>query len=287
MYSSEHGPYSDDELNVIQAGRNYGWPKVVGFCDGNYNGRYIGGGWLGIEQDNCATLNVREPIRSLFAAANPPDSTTNNMTWPSTGPSGTEFYGSNAIPGWQNSLLVAQLKRGAITRFKLSNDGLSIISDTIHYFQGKGRFRDIVVSPDGLKLYVACDSSGSTSGPTQGVTTTPANPGSILEFTYVPPSGSRMITQMIQESKVEDDVKDRSIDVYPNPASVYFIVYNYSQEGRSIDLYDLNGKLVKKQFAMNLATRVDVGNLSNGLYILKITDTKGKTIRTEKIIIQK
>jgi PQQ-dependent dehydrogenase (s-GDH family) len=207
LYNSEHGPFSDDELNIIEAGRNYGWPLVVGFCDGNYNGRFIGGVQLGNEQNNCATLNVREPIRSLFPASNPPDSTTSNTTWPTTAPSGAEFYGSNAISGWQNSLLVAQLKRGAITRFKLSNDGLSIISDTIHYFQGKGRFRDVVVSPDGLKIYVACDSSGSTSGPTGGVTNTPANPGSILEFTYQPPAGITTINQLIVESKIEDDIK--------------------------------------------------------------------------------
>ncbi|MBL0201494.1 MAG: hypothetical protein IPP81_15545 [Chitinophagaceae bacterium] len=66
-----------------------------------------------------------------------------------------------------------------MARYKLSNDGQSIISDTTHYFRGLGRFRDVVVSADGMKIYVACDSSGSTSGPTGGVTTTPANPGSI------------------------------------------------------------------------------------------------------------
>lgn len=81
------------------------------------------------------------------------------------------------------------VKKGALLRYKLSNDGQSIISDTIHYFQGKGRFRDVVVSPDGLKIYLACDASGSTSGPTGGVTTNPPNPGSILEFTYAPASG--------------------------------------------------------------------------------------------------
>jgi glucose/arabinose dehydrogenase len=287
LYSSEHGPYSDDEMNIIEAGRNYGWPLVVGFCDGNYNGRYVGSGWVGNEQNNCTTLNVREPIRSLFPVSNPPDSTTSNTTWPSTAPSGTDFYGSNAIPGWQNSLLVAQLKRGAITRFKLSNDGMSIISDTIHYFQGKGRFRDVVVSPDGLKIYVACDSSGSTSGPTGGVTTTPANPGSILEFTYQP-QGGRMITQLIAETKVVEDVKDKSLDVYPNPANSYFIVYDYSAElSRHIELLDMNGKLVKRQTALNVATRVEVGELSNGLYILRITNANGKLIRTEKIIIQR
>jgi hypothetical protein len=267
LYSSEHGPYSDDELNIIEAGRNYGWPKVVGFCDGNYNGRYIGGGWVGNEQTNCATLNVREPIRSLFPVSSPPDSTTDNMTWSSTAPSGTEFYGSNAIPGWQNSLLVAQLKRGAIARFKLSNDGMSIISDTIHYFQGKGRFRDVVISPDGLRIYVACDSSGSTSGPTRNVTTTPANPGSILEFTYQPPQGGRMAKQLIAEAKtldpVKEDVKDKSLDVYPNPATSYFVVYDYSgEQSRSIELIDINGRLVKKRTALNLATRIDVNDLA-------------------------
>jgi hypothetical protein len=184
--------------------------------------------------------------------------------------------------------LVAQLKRGAIGRFKLSNDGLSIISDTIHYFQGLGRFRDVFASPDGLKIYVACDSSRSTSGPTQNVTTTPANPGSILEFTYQPPPGARMINQLIAKSKVADDVKDKSMDVYPNPASSYFVVYDYSTEqNRVIELIDMNGKILKKQTDANIANRVEVSNLANGLYILKIKDGKGKVIRTEKILIQK
>jgi glucose/arabinose dehydrogenase len=52
------------------------------------------------------------------------------------GASGTDFYGSLAIPGWQNSLLVASLKKGVIARYQLSNDGQSIISDTINYFRG-------------------------------------------------------------------------------------------------------------------------------------------------------
>lgn len=287
LYSSEHGPYSDDEINIIQSGRNYGWPQVSGFCDGNYNGRTIGGFAVVSEQNNCATLNAKEPMRSLFPSTNPPTGG-DNMTWPSTGPSGTDFYGSTAIPGWQNSLLVAHLKNGTLTRFKLSSDGQSIISDTIHYFRGMGRFRDVAVSADGLKIYLACDSSGSTSGPTGGVTTTPANPGSILEFTFQPQQGSRPINQLIVQSKIAENLKDKSIDIYPNPASTFMVVYNYGNEqGRIADLYDLNGKLVKRQSLVNLATRLEVGGVGNGLYILKITDTKGKTIRTQKVIIQK
>jgi len=286
LYSSEHGPFSDDEINIIQVGRNYGWPQVAGYCDGNYNGMTIGGFNVVNEQNNCATLNAKEPLRSIFPSANPPTGG-DNMTWPSIGPSGTDFYGSFAIPGWQNSLLVATLKGGVIARYKLSSDGQSIISDTINYFRGMGRFRDIVVSPDGLKLYVACDSSGSTSGPTGNVTTTPANPGSILEFTYQPPGPTKAISQLLTESKVQDDLKDKNIDVYPNPAIDYFVVYNYKLTNSLILLYDVSGKLIKNMQSKNLATRVDVSNLANGVYILTIKGADNKSIRTEKIIIAK
>ncbi|TMI95042.1 MAG: T9SS type A sorting domain-containing protein [Bacteroidetes bacterium] len=284
LYSSEHGPFSDDEINVIQVGRNYGWPQVAGYCDGNYNGMTIGGFAVVNEQNNCATLNAKEPLRSIFPSSNPPTGG-DNMTWPSMAPSGTDFYGSVAIPGWQNSLLIATLKAGVIARYKLSNDGQSIISDTINYFRGMGRYRDIVVSPDGLKLYVACDSSGSTSGPTGNVTTTPANPGSILEFTYQPAAPARAMSQLLTESKVSDDLKDKSIDIYPNPAHTYFIIYNYAVENRLVQLFDINGKLVKNIQTKELSTKVNINDLSNGLYVLRIKEANGKNIRTEKIII--
>ncbi|HEU4859612.1 MAG TPA: PQQ-dependent sugar dehydrogenase, partial [Chitinophagaceae bacterium] len=115
LYSDEHGPFSDDEINIIDAGRNYGWPNVIGWCDGNYNGRTTGGYAIVNEQNNCNTLNVKEPVRSLFPVANPP-SGGDNMLWPSVGPSGSEFYGNTSIPGWQNSLLVANLKKGTVSR---------------------------------------------------------------------------------------------------------------------------------------------------------------------------
>jgi DNA-binding beta-propeller fold protein YncE len=207
------------------------------------------------------------------------------MTWPSVAPSGTDFYGSTAIPGWQNSLLIASLKKGVIIRYKLSNDGQSIISDTINYFRGMGRFRDVVVSPDGMKIYVACDSSGSTSGPTGNVTTTPANPGSILEFTYQPPAITKALNQQLTESSIRDDLHDRAIDVYPNPARNYIIVYNYDLSSSQVYLYDISGKLVMQRQSKDLATRMDVSNLVSGVYVLSIKGVDGKIRRNEKIII--
>jgi len=285
LYSSEHGPYSDDEINIIERGRNYGWPEVSGFCDGNYNGDTLAHFLIVNEQANCALLNVREPIRSIFPSENPPTVTnTNNMTWPTMAPSGTEFYGSAAIPGWQNSLLVATLKGGTVIRYKLSNDGLTIISDTINYFKGLGRFRDVVVSPDGLKIYVACDSSGSTFGANGQALSAPANPGSILEFTYVP--GTIANPRVTGQGLVQNDIANKTLDVYPNPANQYVVVYNYSPDyARTATLYDMNGRMVKRQLLAQQASSIDVSRLSPGLYILKVNGKDGKAIRTEKLVI--
>ena len=165
---------------------------------------------------------------------------------------------------------------------------MSIISDTIHYFKGLGRFRDVVVSPDGLKIYVACDSSGQTSGPTGGNLTVPANPGSILEFTYQPPGGMRSSNQLLTKNKIIEDVKNIPIDVYPNPSSTFFIVYNYKEAGgRTIELLDMNGRMMKRKVVNSLATRIETTGLSNGLYILRVTASNGKVLRTQKIIVQK
>ena len=205
------------------------------------------------------------------------------MLWPSVGPSGADFYGSDAIPNWQNSLLIANLKKGTVSRYKLSNNGQSIISDTIHYFRGLGRFRDVVVSPDGMKIYVACDSSGSTSGPTGGTTTVPANPGSILEFTYEPPMAMRYASPV-----VTTQVINKGMDVYPNPARTYFMVFNYDKlAGKQLELFDLNGRTIMRQKINDLTSRIETNRISNGLYVLKITDEKGQVVRVEKIIIQK
>ena len=145
----------------------------------------------------------------------------------------------------------------------------------------------MIVSPDGLKIYVACDSSGSTSGPTGGVTTTPANPGSILEFTYAAgPAARRYVTAAQEQRLPPSNTANKTVDVYPNPASQFIVVYNYSMENtRTASLYNMNGTLMQQQRLQQSASRMDVSNLPAGLYILKITDAKKTNIRTEKIII--
>jgi glucose/arabinose dehydrogenase len=132
LYSSEHGPSNDDEINIIEKGRNYGWSTVQGFC--NTSG----------EQTFCAANNVKEPIQAWT---------------PTIATAGLDYYDKNLIPQWKNSLLMATLKDATLYQLQLDNNH-STVSATNEFFSGKyGRLRDICISPDG-KVYL-CTSNGS------------------------------------------------------------------------------------------------------------------------------
>ena len=225
LYESEHGPFSDDEINIIEPGKNYGHPLVIGYADGNYNGLAAGvssratlpGPWytsypfIESEQANAAAIGpgYRDPIKTLYpnsnaflrelftktkADANPPE-------WPSEAPSSLAVYTAAAIPGWQSSLLLPTLKHGKLIRLPLNAAGTALSGDTLTYFHGPVRYRDLALTPDGRRLYLATDSSSVSSGPSKEDPKGTSCKGCILEFTYqrggqagatpvVPPAGS-------------------------------------------------------------------------------------------------
>ena len=122
IYSSEHGPSTDDEINIIRELGNYGWPEVHGFCD------------LEAEQAYCAANKVVEPL----------------IAWtPTLATCGLDYYGHGAIPEWKNSLLLATLKQDDLRVLKLSEAGDSILSEGIYFNNQFGRLRDICVTPNG------------------------------------------------------------------------------------------------------------------------------------------
>lgn len=132
LYSSEHGPDTDDEINIIEKGRNYGWPDVRGFC--NESG----------ETGFCSTNNVKEPIKAWT---------------PTLAVSGMDYYNNDNIPQWKNSLLVATLKNSRLMQLKL-NDAHTAVTETNEFFANNyGRMRDVCISPDG-KVYI-CTGNGS------------------------------------------------------------------------------------------------------------------------------
>jgi quinoprotein glucose dehydrogenase len=211
LYSSEHGPYSDDEINLIEGGKNYGHPLVIGFADGNYNGlaagvtnyRDVPGRWhtsyplIVSERANRDALGAdyRDPLISLYPNSHTflenlyhhIRSTGNEGHWSSEAPSSLAVYTSDAIPGWKNSLLLPSLKSHKLIRLKLSDHGDRIIGDTIGYFRNTGRLRDIAISPDGSRLFLAVDSSGFTSVPSRAELRHERYRGCILVATWHAP----------------------------------------------------------------------------------------------------
>lgn len=210
LYETEHGPFSDDEVNLLERGRNYGHPLVIGYNDNNYNGLAAGvsehatlpGTWhttypfIANEHANAAAIGAaiyRDPIKTLYPNSNAfltglfaktraqaPDA----PEWPSEAPSSLAVYTAAAIPGWQNSLLVPTLKHGKLIRLQLNAAGTGITGDTLTYFKAPVRYRDLALSPDGTRLYLATDSTSVTSGPSKEDPKGTSCQGCILEFTY-------------------------------------------------------------------------------------------------------
>jgi aldose sugar dehydrogenase len=203
LYSSEHGDKSDDEVNLITSGGNYGWPRVAGMPDNNYStsdvptdNDVLAGQSVTWSESTWATANnMARPIFSIFnaTAANVPNSGANIYTWPTIAPSSIDYYSGN-IREWKNSLLVTSLKHGMF-RLKLKADGSGIDStrytmtcDTVPLLHG-WRVRDIAINPiaNSGQFWVVIDSTGSTSGPTGGfdnVTTNTRDGGKVLRLTW-------------------------------------------------------------------------------------------------------
>ncbi|MDP4283869.1 MAG: PQQ-dependent sugar dehydrogenase [Bacteroidota bacterium] len=287
LYQSEQQDKSDDEVNIIDSARNYGWPRVSGYCDGNYNGLTLANKTVHSEQDSCTALNVKEPIYTLFSDPNPGALGSNYLTWPTVACSSIDVYEKSAIPYWNRSLLVTSLKAGQIFRLKLDPTGTSVIdSSTIPAMRNQGRYRDICISPDGLKIYAACDISGQTSGPTgsyNGGGTQPTHAGRILEFTYTGPIGPLAIND-----SVNTYTRNTVIQVFPNPASKILYIKSIKNVSKPLHylIYNTTGKLVLKGNSNNDYFSVDVETLTPGIYIFKLFNAYNINLKTEKIMIK-
>lgn len=127
LYSSEHGPTTDDELNILMPDRNYGWPNVHGLCDSPP------------EIEFCNDSNVVEPL----------------AVWtPTIAPSDIIWYDSWQIPEFRNKLLMTVLKDKSLIAFEFNEAGDAVVSQTKYFKNEFQRLRDICVSPDG-KIYLA------------------------------------------------------------------------------------------------------------------------------------
>ena len=218
LYGSEHGMFADDEINILERGKNYGHPLVEGYADGNYNGAKPGSSSgtsysiIANEVTNATTVigaDFRGPLYSLYPAPNGPAGTPNtilNIYGSTTGDpasnantsiaqSGLDIYYSSFIPGWKNSLLTASMKKAKIFRLKLNATGDLVVptpagsatplNDTVGLFWSLNRYRDIAISPDGRTIFASIDRDQTTSGPTSGSPQPSLCPGCIKKFEFL------------------------------------------------------------------------------------------------------
>jgi glucose/arabinose dehydrogenase len=131
LWEHEHGPRGGDELNIIEKGKNYGWPIVTRGID--YPGGTIGEGL--IRKDG-----MEEPV----------------YYWdPVIAPSGLAFYSGNLFPQWRGSLFIGGLRSAMLDRLRIVND--KVVAEEPLLTELQSRIRDVRVGPDGA-VYVLTDS---------------------------------------------------------------------------------------------------------------------------------
>ncbi len=189
IYSSEHGPTTDDELNILVPNGNYGWPYVQGFCDEP------------TETDFCEQNNVVEPLA--------------NWT-PTIAPSDIIWYDHPAIPEFQNTLLMTVLKNKMLVRFEFTEDGQSVTNETEFFQYEWGRLRDICVSPDG-KIYLATNGNTWPSQPPNEIIEL-SNADYNVDVTDIKSQSDKKIINYI-------DMLGNTI-TYPTKSGVYLILYD-------------------------------------------------------------
>lgn len=131
MWAHEHGPRGGDELNIIEPGKNYGWP-VISYGI-NYNGTPFA-------QDTVRE-GMEQPIQYWV---------------PSIAPSGMSFVTSDRYPDWKGHLLVGSLKFGMVELLRLDGDRVVSREEVL---QGIGRVRSLKQGPDGY-IYVGVTGQG-------------------------------------------------------------------------------------------------------------------------------
>jgi PQQ-dependent dehydrogenase (s-GDH family) len=259
LYASEQGPKTDDEVNILVPGGNYGWPHVSGFRD---DMAYQYARWadattpcaqltfsdieihpsVPVADESEFTEEIVEPLATLFTVPTDWDFTDPEcggidfICWPTVAASSIQAYMPEAgqgIAGWEHSLLVTTLKRGSLYRIPLSEDGKSVAGPIERYFQSENRFRDVALSEDMTTIYVATDSGGLAEALGGGTTTTMQNPGSILVFTHTGDSAAAAADT--QPDDAAEDAATETAAVEGEPP-----VFTAAQAARGRTAYDAN-----------------------------------------------
>ena len=129
LWIHEHGPRGGDEINLVQAGKNYGWPVVT-------HGREYYGPKI---SEKTEMEGIESPV----------------YVWvPSIAPSGMDIYNHKLFPNWNGSLLIGALKDQLLAKVRMN--GVKALGEE-RYLESMGeRIRDVKMGPDGA-IYIITD----------------------------------------------------------------------------------------------------------------------------------
>ncbi len=134
IWYHEHGPRGGDELNILKAGANYGWPAITYGID--YSGAVI--------SEKTDAPGMEQPV----------------VFWdPSIAPSGMDFYTGDKFPEWKGDIFLGALAHRHLRRLKLEGD--VVIEQEVLLKDRNERIRAVKTGPDGF-LYVLTDSYDGT-----------------------------------------------------------------------------------------------------------------------------
>ncbi|MBS3915405.1 MAG: PQQ-dependent sugar dehydrogenase [Bacteroidetes bacterium] len=261
LYETEHGDRTDDEINILQSGMNYGWKWVRGWhADNNWSGEEDSVNqyqpYPGITGDHLV-----EPI--YVWCADPQPLSNSNADWCTVAPSGACWYGQGAISILQNSLLVTTLKNGDFAKqevyaFRMNKDGKSLIPSNstipnpLHLFTEdaniNGRIRDIALSPDGRKIFII-NNGGFGSGRDK-----------ITVYTYV----------------------KKGFQLHPNPAERVSYI-QWDSPIMDVKITDVCGREATEFTWQNNALEFNPG--LHGIYFVKVKDEWGNE-QTGKLMLR-
>ena len=134
LWTHEHGPQGGDEVNIIRAGVNYGWPVIT------YGRNYGIGTRIG---EGTHKEGLAQPLHQWT---------------PSIAPSGMAFYHGDKFPGWRGNLLVGALAFRLLSRLEL--DGERVVREERMLERTIGRIRDVRVGPDGYVYLLSDERNG-------------------------------------------------------------------------------------------------------------------------------
>lgn len=128
IWANEHGPLGGDELNLLEAGQNYGWPLVT-----------LGRDYKTKEEIGTDAMEGMVEPRVVWT--------------PAHAPSGLAFYTGDRFPDWRGSLFSGGLRSEDVRRIALDSDGMVTVQERLSI---NSRVRDVRQGPDGF-LYVLTD----------------------------------------------------------------------------------------------------------------------------------